>query len=140
MDILIINGPNLNLLGERDPKQYGSDSLEEVNNFIADQRREDDVEFFQSNHEGAIIDKIQQAKQKFEGIVINPGAFGHYSYAIRDAIEACSIPVIEVHLSNIYARENFRRTSITASVCSGIVSGIGKHVYILGIDALKIKS
>ena len=137
MNFLIINGPNLNLLGQRDTKIYGSDSLADINNYITDKFKNDQFDFYQSNHEGDLIDKIQKAGENFEGIVINPGAYAHYSYAIRDAIEACVIPVIEVHLSNIYEREEFRRISVTAPACSGIITGEGKKGYIKAIEKIK---
>jgi 3-dehydroquinate dehydratase-2 len=135
--ILIINGPNLNLLGKRDTRIYGSDTLSDINDFIKKHFEKDIMEFFQSNHEGDLIDKIQQASDKFDAVVINPGAYAHYSYAIRDAIEACSIPVVEIHLSNIYEREEFRRVSVTAPACAGIISGKGKQGYILAVDKAK---
>ena len=139
MDLLIINGPNLNLLGYRDDKIYGKESLEDINTFIKKQYPDDSIEFFQSNHEGEIIDKIQTVREIFQGMIINPGALAHYSYAIRDAIEVSTIPVIEVHISNIYKREKFRQKSVTAPVCSGIISGLGKYSYVLAIEALKKK-
>ena len=137
MKFLIINGPNLNLLGKRDTNIYGSDSLQDINDFISDKFKDDQFEFFQSNHEGRIIDKIQQAEENYSGIVINPGAYAHYSYAIRDALEACVIPVIEVHLSNIYEREKFRHISVTAPACSGIIAGEGKLGYIKAVEKIK---
>jgi 3-dehydroquinate dehydratase-2 len=137
LKFLIINGPNLNLLGKRDKTIYGSDSLSDINDYISGQFDSDSFDFFQSNHEGDLIDKIQQAGNNFEGIVINPGAYAHYSFAIRDAIEACVIPVIEVHLSNIYEREEFRRVSVTAPACSGIITGEGKQGYIKAIEKIK---
>ena len=137
MKILIINGPNLNLLGKRDASIYGSETLSDINDFIKKHFDKDGFDFFQSNHEGDIIDKVHQASDNYSGIVINPGAYAHYSYAIRDAIEACSIPVFEVHLSNIYDREEFRRVSVTAPACTGIITGEGKLGYIKAIEKLK---
>ena len=137
MNFLIINGPNLNLLGKRDTRIYGSDSLSDINQYIKTNFETDGFEFFQSNHEGDIIDKIHQVGENYSGVIINPGAFAHYSYAIRDAIEACSIPVIEVHLSNIYEREEFRRVSVTAPACAGIITGEGKQGYIKAIQKIK---
>jgi 3-dehydroquinate dehydratase-2 len=128
--LLIINGPNLNLLGRRKPEIYGSDSLIQINDYIHQNFPDDDIEFFQSNHEGSIIDRI----------VINPGAFAHYSYAIHDAIEACQIPVVEVHLSNISEREAFRRISVTAPACITVISGKGKQGYLSAISQLKERS
>jgi len=137
VNILIINGPNLNLLGKRDTKIYGSDTLSDINDFIKKNFDKDMLEFFQSNHEGDLIDKIQQASERFDAVVINPGAYAHYSYAIRDAIEACSIPVVEIHLSNIHEREEFRRVSVTAPACAGMVTGKGKQGYILAVEKAK---
>ena len=137
MNILIINGPNLNLLGKRDTAIYGSDTLSDINNYIKAHFDKDVFDFFQSNHEGDIIDKIHEASQIYSGIIINPGAYAHYSYAIRDAIEACSIPVIEVHLSNIYEREEFRRVSVTAPACAEIITGEGKLGYIRAVEKVK---
>lgn len=139
MKILIINGPNLNLLGKRKPDVYGHRSLNELNAFIKEYFKKVDLEFFQSNHEGAIIDRIHQAMTRFDGIVINPGALTHYSYALRDAIEACTIPVVEVHLSNIAARESFRRVSVISEVCQGTISGFGAYGYVIAVQALAHK-
>jgi 3-dehydroquinate dehydratase-2 len=137
MKILIINGPNLNLLGERDTTVYGSDTLISINNYIEEKCINDQIDFFQSNHEGAIIDRIHQARKVFDGIVINPGAYAHYSYAIRDALEACPIPVVEIHLSDIYQREKFRRISVTGEVCQSIISGKGKDGYLEAIEKIR---
>jgi 3-dehydroquinate dehydratase II len=136
MQVLVINGPNLNLLGERKPEIYGALTLREINKYIEEYFKNTKITFFQSNHEGEIIDKIQSAPQKYKGIVLNAGAFTHYSYAIRDAIEAISIPVIEVHLSNVASRENFRQQSVLSPVCMGTISGFGKYSYILAIRAI----
>lgn len=140
MKVLVINGPNLNLLGTRKPEVYGSRTLAEINKYIEDYFKNTKISFFQSNHEGEIIDAIQQAPNKYEGVVINAGAFTHYSYAIRDAIEAISLPVVEVHLSNIANRENFRNTSVISAVCKGSISGFGRYGYILAVRALVHKS
>lgn len=137
MKFLVINGPNLNMLGKRDASIYGSDSLPDINAFIKDNFKSDNFDFYQSNHEGDIIDKIQQTGENYSGIIINPGAFAHYSYAIRDALETCVIPVIEVHLSNIYEREKFRHVSVTAPACTGIITGEGKQGYIKAIEKIK---
>lgn len=136
--ILVIHGPNLNLLGEREPGVYGNDSFDSINAEII-KRAENSgffCEIFQSNHEGAIIDAIHEARKSCDGIIINAGAYTHYSYAIRDAISAVKIPVIEVHLSNIHARDEFREKSVIAPVCKGQICGFGKASYFLGISAL----
>jgi len=136
MKILVINGPNLNMLGKRKPEVYGKRTLAEINGIIAGYFKRVKTDFFQSNHEGAIIDKLHEAGKELKGVVINPGAFTHYSYAIRDAIEACGFPVVEVHISNTAGREEFRKTSVISDVCKGTVSGFGTYSYILGIQAL----
>ena len=138
MKFLIVNGPNLNLLGKRDPEHYGTFTLADVEEKLKMTASEFDVEveFFQSNHEGAIIDTIQEASQTFNGIVINPGALTHYSYAIRDAVENCPIPVMEVHISDIHSRENFRRISVIAPACFGQIAGRGIMSYVDGLKAL----
>ena len=139
MDILIIHGPNLDILGKRDENIYGRISLEEINSLIKKRASEENinVEFFQSNFEGEIIGKIHEAMgDNTNGIIINPGAFTHYSIAIRDALEAVNIPVVEVHLSNIYNREEFRQKSVIAPVCMGQITGFGHNSYLLALDAL----
>jgi 3-dehydroquinate dehydratase II len=137
MRFVVLHGPNLNLLGSREPNVYGSATLAEIDEELAARGRGagHEVECFQSNHEGELIDKIQEAASS-HGILINPGGFTHTSVALRDAVAASSVPVVEVHLSNIYAREDFRRTSLLSPVCAGVVSGFGKGSYILGLDAL----
>ena len=140
MKVLIINGPNLNLLGEREPGTYGSDSYKSICEEITQKASElgfDECECYQSNHEGEIIDRIHAARIDFSGIVLNAGAYTHYSYAIRDAIAAVKIPVIEVHMSNIHKREEFRHNSVISPVCAGQIAGFGKNSYILGLYALK---
>ncbi len=136
--VLIIHGPNLNLLGEREPGVYGNQSFESVNNTIIDSAEKMNVEceIFQSNHEGEIIDKLHAARLGFDGIVINAGAYTHYSYAIRDAISAVKIPCIEVHISNVFAREEFRANSVIAPVCLGSICGFGVESYILALQVL----
>lgn len=136
--VLIVNGPNLNLLGKREPGVYGRDSYEAVCGRIAARARELGMEpsFFQSNSEGALIDALHQAMDVYDGVVLNAGAYTHYSYAIRDAIAAIRLPVIEVHLSNIHAREEFRHTSVLAPVCRGQISGFGPVSYLLALQAL----
>ena len=143
MKILIINGPNLNLLGVREPEKYGVDSLEKINAYlladIAINHPNIQLDFFQSNHEGEILDQIHRARDDYDGIIINAGAFTHYSYAVRDAISAIFLPVIEVHLTNIYNREDFRKTSVLSAVCIGSINGFGKHSYRLAIEALALR-
>ncbi|MBN2601223.1 MAG: type II 3-dehydroquinate dehydratase [Candidatus Marinimicrobia bacterium] len=131
----VIHGPNLNLLGQRDPNQYGTLTLEEINEKIQAFAKSKNitVDILQSNHEGEIIDAIQNSGG-LTGIVLNPGGFTHSSVAIRDAIEAVDVPVIEVHLSNIHGREYFRQTSLIAPVCQGQISGLGHQGYILAIE------
>lgn len=138
MKILIINGPNLNMLGKREPEIYGSRTLDQINfdlEKIASQHGVD-LEFYQSNGEGELINRIHDAASNSDGIIINPGAYTHYSFAISDAIGSISIPVIEVHLSNIHAREPFRSNSVTARKCIGQISGFGENSYELAILAM----
>lgn len=136
--ILVINGPNLNLLGEREPGIYGDDTYESLCESIMNKAEDMQIrcEVFQSNHEGAIIDKLHSARFIFDGVVLNAGAFTHYSYAIRDAIAAIKLPVIEVHISNVFARDEFRKNSVIAPVCKGSISGFGFASYYMAIDAL----
>ena len=132
MKIIVINGPNLNLLGKREPTVYDNNTLEDLENYIKNEFKEKiDVEFFQSNYEGAIIDMLHRANDEFDGVVINPGAFTHYSYAIHDAIRSIKTKVVEVHISNIHQREEFRQKSVTAASCIGQISGFGFYGYIL---------
>jgi 3-dehydroquinate dehydratase II len=135
--ILLISGPNLNLLGEREPEIYGSDTLEDL---VGDARAVAEahghsIDHIQSNHEGEIVDAIQAARNRCSAIVINPGAFTHYSYAIADALAAFDGPKIELHLSNPSAREAWRRTSVVAPVVTGTVAGFGRHGYLLALEA-----
>lgn len=138
MKFLIINGPNINLLGTREPEIYGSMTLDDINKDIAKCAKELGVETetFQSNIEGEIVDKIQQAKGVFDGIVINPAAYTHTSVAIRDAISAVGIKAVEVHISNIHAREEFRKNSLIAPVCIGQITGFKANSYKLALKAL----
>ena len=145
MNILFINGPNLNLLGKREPGIYGNLTLDEIEKMVRDKANElkVQVEFKQSNSEGDIVTWIQQAVGKYDSIVLNGGAYTHTSIAIRDAVAAVKIPTIEIHLSNIHAREEFRRHSMIAPVCVGQISGFGAYSYILGLIAavnVKVKS
>ena len=138
MNILVINGPNLNLLGVRDPDVYGSETLIDIENWLNEQPEADShsITWFQSNHEGELIDHLHEAMGKFESIIINPGAFTHYSYALRDAIAAVNIPTVEVHLSDINNREDFRKVSVIKDVCLDQISGLGKIGYLKGIQRL----
>lgn len=138
MKILVINGPNLNLLGEREPAVYGGDSLQAINDelFAMAKNMGYDMSFFQSSNEGSIIDRLHEARLDCVGVILNAGAYTHYSYAIRDAIAAITIPVIEVHLSNINNRDEFRKTSVIAPVCRGSIAGFGKISYMLALNAL----
>jgi 3-dehydroquinate dehydratase-2 len=133
MKILIINGPNLNLLGSRDKKVYGKLTLEKIISTLEREFPKDKLIFFQSNLEGDIVDQIQKAKTNFNGIIINPGGFAHTSVAIRDALADSHLPKIEVHLSNLSNRENFRQVMLTASVCNGYVSGFKENSYMAAI-------
>ena len=137
MNILVINGPNLNLLGEREPEIYGNDTLEELMMWLetSSDGRNHNFKFYQSNHEGVLIDAIHDERQWANGMIINAGALSHYSYAIRDAISSTGIPTVEVHLSDIMDREDFRKISVIKDVCISQVYGLGKKSY---LESLKI--
>lgn len=136
--ILLLNGPNLNLLGTRQPDVYGNMTLDDVNEAVKKHIVPYDIELqlFQSNHEGELVDRLHEARTSADGVVFNAGAYTHTSLALRDAISAIDLPVVEVHLSNIHAREEFRHHSMLAGVCVGQIAGFGWHSYILGVDAL----
>lgn len=136
--VVVLNGPNLNMLGTRQPQIYGTTTLADIEAHVRDRAgaRAIDVTFFQSNHEGALIDRIQAVGPTADGVIINPGAFTHYSYAIRDALAMVPCPIIELHLSNIHARESFRHTSVIAPVASGQIVGMGWRGYLIALDYL----
>ena len=138
MKILILHGPNLNLLGRREPEIYGLMTLDDINNKLIEMGKEAgaQVTCLQSNHEGALIDALQDARTWADGVVFNPGGYTHTSVALRDAISAIGIPVIEVHLSNVSAREEFRHKSLISAVCKGTISGLGWQSYLLALKAL----
>ncbi|MCH8084277.1 MAG: type II 3-dehydroquinate dehydratase [Myxococcales bacterium] len=136
--ILVIHGPNLNLLGSREPDIYGTTTLEQINGDLSSAAKEwgAELEFFQSNYEGALVDRIQESQSWADGILINPGGLTHTSVTLRDALVATELPIVEVHLSNIFAREEFRQNSFVAPIALGIVSGFGPMGYGLGLNAL----
>ena len=140
MKFLVLNGVNLNLTGKREKGVYGSETLESINRELEEdcEKQGHKVDFFQSILEGEICTKIQEAEGNYDGIVLNAGAFTHYSFAIRDAIAAISVPVVEVHMSNVYAREEFRRKSVLTEVCKGEILGFGKNSYLLALRSFTL--
>nr|WP_297178692.1 type II 3-dehydroquinate dehydratase [uncultured Agathobaculum sp.] len=137
--VLLIHGPNINLTGQREPGIYGSETLAAINAEVVTkcQRLGMDCAVFQSNSEGALIDRLHAAREDCDAIIINAGAYTHYSYALRDAIAAVRLPTVEVHMSNVDAREEFRHRSVIGPVCAGSIAGFGKHSYLLAVDAVK---
>jgi 3-dehydroquinate dehydratase-2 len=138
LNIIIINGPNLNLLGMREPDIYGSETLSDIENWLNDlpETESHTITWFQSNHEGDLINRLHEALGNTDGVIINPGALTHYSYALRDAISSVNIPTVEVHLSDIYSREIFRKVSVIKDVCIKQISGKGKLGYLEGLKKL----
>ncbi|HLS88068.1 MAG TPA: type II 3-dehydroquinate dehydratase [Sphingobacteriaceae bacterium] len=136
--ILVLDGPNLNLLGEREPEVYGRTTLADIHGQLARRAQELGaiIDTFQSNHEGALIDRLHAARGQYDGVIFNPGAFTHYSIALRDAVAACGLPTVEVHLSNTQAREDFRHRSVIAPVAAGQIAGFGPLSYRLALEAL----
>jgi len=137
MKVLVLNGPNLNLLGTRDKDHYGTLRLQDIEILVKEKYPSEYFEFYQSNHEGDLIDKIQNAPAYFDGLVINPGGYAHTSVAIRDALSECKIPKVEVHLSNLSGRDDFRQVLITASACTGYVSGFKEKGYLAAVYLIK---
>lgn len=138
MKLFVLNGPNLNMLGKRDAEQYGSETLEVIEQMLIDAFPDYEMTFFQSNLEGELIEAVQSlVESDFDGLIANFGGYTHTSVAIRDVLELLEIPVVEVHLSNIHAREEFRATSLTGQLADGIITGFGKHSYVLGVYAIE---
>ncbi len=137
--LLVIHGPNLNMLGKREPEKYGTSTLDEINARLTAHcfQANLEVDTFQSNHEGEIVEKIQHARDSFDALIINPAAYTHTSIAIRDAILLLNIPVVEIHLSNIYKRESFRHKSMLCDVVNGQIAGFGAFGYLMAVDAIK---
>ena len=139
MKLLFINGVNLNMTGMREKGVYGTETLDVINSEIAAHFKNDTCKFYESNFEGDICTELQKApKDGFDGVILNAGAFTHYSYAIRDAIAAISVPVVEVHMSNVHSREEFRHKSVLSEVCKGVICGFGKNSYILAAESFKL--
>lgn len=138
MKISILNGPNLNMLGKRDPEQYGTETLNDIEQLLIDTFPNHEMTFFQSNLEGELVEAIQSLMDSdFDGVMVNFGGYSHTSVAIRDAIDMIDLPIVEVHLSNIHAREEFRERTLTGALADGIITGFGKQSYVLGIHALE---
>jgi len=138
--VMVLHGPNLNMLGSREPEVYGKLTLEKINDHISREAEgmSMEVEVHQSNYEGELVELIHRAGREFDGIILNPGAFTHYSLAIRDAVSSVEIPVVEIHLSNVHAREEFRSKSVIAPVTLGQIAGFGFHSYLVGLRALQL--
>ncbi len=137
MKVLILNGPNLNLVGKREPEIYGNQSFDEFIPIIRKSFADWEIQYEQTNHEGILIDLLQQAESRFDAVILNPGGYSHTSVALADAIRSISVPVLEVHLSNIHAREPYRQHSMTASACRGIISGFGLQSYVLALQSVR---
>ena len=138
MKLSVLNGPNLNMLGKRDPEQYGKDSLEDIEQLLIESFPDHEMVFFQSNLEGELVEAIQSLiESDVDGVIVNFGGYSHSSVAIRDALELVDLPIVEVHLSNIHAREEFRERTLTGAVADGIITGFGKQSYVLGVHALE---
>ena len=137
MKILVLNGPNINMLGIREPEHYGSQTYEDLKNLVLKNAGNDEIEFYQTNHEGCLVDKIQEAYGRFDGIVINPGAYTHTSIALLDAVKSVSIPTVEVHISKVEEREDFRQVSYIRLACAKTITGQGTDGYLQAIDYLK---
>jgi 3-dehydroquinate dehydratase-2 len=137
--VLIINGPNLNLLGTREPKLYGNRAFGKFLSTLQEEYEDIELEYFQSNHEGELIDRIHQARSGYDGVVFNPGAFAHTSIALRDAIMAVDVPIIEVHITNVFARESFRSKLILADACMGVITGLGLEGYRLAVERFRLE-
>lgn len=138
MKLSILNGPNLNMLGKRDPDHYGADTLEDIEKLLMDSFSDHEMTFFQSNLEGELVEAIQSLMDSdFDGVIVNFGGYSHTSVAVRDALELLEIPIVEVHLSNIHAREEFREKTLTGAVANGIITGFGKQSYVLGVYAME---
>lgn len=137
--VLIINGPNLNLLGTREPKLYGNRAFEKYFSVLQGEYENIELEYFQSNHEGELIDRIHEARSDYDGVVFNPGAYAHTSIALRDAIMAVEVPVIEVHITNVFARESFRSHLLLAEACMGVIAGLGLEGYRLAIERFRLE-